>query len=137
MGGDSQLSLDHVDARHHLAYRVLHLQTRVHLQEEQGAVVCPTQELDGPGARVAEGTRCIHGQLSQVLGLVAIERGAGALLDQLLVFALDRALALAQVHGRAERIDQELHLHVPAAGEIALEVERAVTECRGRFGARA
>jgi replicative DNA helicase len=45
-------------------------------------------------------------------------------------------LQLMQVHGSTEDIHQQLHLHVSAAGEITLEVERAVAECRRGLGAR-
>ena len=47
--------------------------------------------------------------------------------------ALDRALALEQVHDVAVRVGEDLHLDVPGAFDDAFDVERAVAECRRRL----
>ena len=52
------------------------------------------------------------------------------LLDDLLVAALQRALALAEVDDRAVRVGEHLHLDVPRALEVALD-EHAVVAERG------
>ena len=51
-----------------------------------------------------------------------------ALLDQLLVAALHRAVALEQVHGVAGLVGQHLDLHVARVGQVALEVDGGVGE---------
>ena len=56
------------------------------------------------------------------------DRGRRRLLDQLLVVALDRALALAQVDAVAVRVAQHLELDVPRLDQVLLEVDRAVAE---------
>ena len=50
------------------------------------------------------------------------------LLDQLLVAALDRAVALAEVDHVAVRVREYLHLDVPRILEVALDVDAAVGE---------
>src|SRR6185312_1977473 len=60
---------------------------------------------------------------------------AGRLLDQLLVPALDRALALAERH-RPLAVGEHLHLDVARAGDVALEVDVGVAEPGLRLAAR-
>ena len=70
-------------------------------------------ELDGAGVAVVDGFRERDG--------VAVERGAGRLgkarrrgdLHDLLVAALDRAVALVEVHDAAVVVGEDLHLDVP------------------------
>ena len=50
-GGDAQLPLDEVEPGHELGDGVLDLETRVHLEEEELAVL--VEELDGAGVHVA------------------------------------------------------------------------------------
>ena len=52
----------------------------------------------------------------------------GRLLDQLLVAALDRAVALAELDDVAVRVAEDLDLDVARVGEVALQVDRAVAE---------
>ena len=54
--------------------------------------------------------------------------GAGRLLDQLLVAALDGAVALAEVDDVAVLVGQHLDLDVARVGQVALEVDRRVGE---------
>src|SRR5439155_291915 len=56
------------------------------------------------------------------------QHGARRLLDDLLVPALDRALALAEVHELPVAVAQHLHLDVPRAAEKLLDVHPPVTE---------
>ena len=61
------------------------------------------------------------------------ERRAGALLDQLLVPPLDRAVALAQVDHPAGAVAHDLDLDVARLGQVLLDVHRAVAERRQRL----
>ena len=54
--------------------------------------------------------------------------GAGRLLDDLLVAALDRAVALAEVDDVAMAVGEDLDLDVARVGQIALEVDGRVGE---------
>ncbi len=62
-------------------------------------------------------------------------RGAG-LLPDLLVAALQRAVALAQMHGVALAVAEHLDLDVARAGEILLEIDGVVAEGGLGLGAR-
>ena len=63
-------------------------------------------------------------------------RDRGRLFDQLLVAALDRALALAQVHDVAVMIAEDLELDVARRLEILLDVDVADAERRLGFALR-
>jgi hypothetical protein len=54
--------------------------------------------------------------------------GRGRLLDDLLVAALDGAVALAEVDDVAVAVGEDLHLDVARVGQVALEVDRRVGE---------
>src|SRR5438093_11922630 len=90
---DAQLLPDDVDARDELAHRVLDLQARVELDEEEAAVR-PEQELERAGVPVADGAAGALGGGLHRLARLGRKRGRRRLLDQLLVTALDRAFAL-------------------------------------------
>ena len=64
------------------------------------------------------------------------ERGRGALLDQLLVAALRRAVALAEPDAVAVRVGEHLHLDVARPREVALDVALAAPEALQRLGLR-
>ena len=96
-----ELQAHEVEAGHGLGHRVLHLQPRVHLEEVEAAVG-RHQELDRARAEVAGRARGGDARPSHSSRRCARrERRARRLLDHLLVAALDRALALAEVHARA------------------------------------
>ena len=66
-------------------------------------------------------------------GLVGEVR-RGALLDQLLVAALGRAVALADPDGVAVGVGDDLHLDVAGPGEVALDVALGPPEALERLG---
>ena len=65
-----------------------------------------------------------------------VESRRRRLLQHLLVAALQRAVALAQMHDVAVLVGEDLHLDVPRPREVLLQVELAVAERRLRLGAR-
>ena len=127
--------LDDVDARRHLGHAVLHLNTRVHLQEEilglgGRAPIHREQALDRARADVVHGPCGLHADLPDALAhrLIHDPLGGRRLLDELLVAALDRAVALAQVDRGAVLVGEDLDLDVARVGEVALEVDGRVGE---------
>ena len=114
-GGDPDLLLHQVEAGHHLGDRMLDLDPGVHLHEVEAT------------RRRRAGTRWCRRRRSRCRRRArtaaspirprssAVERGARALLDQLLVAALHRAVALAQVHHLAVAVAHDLDLDVPRA----------------------
>ncbi len=124
---DADLLAHEIDPRDELRDRVLDLEAAVHLDEVRLALGAE-QELERPRALVADesaGTR--DGRLELLAGLRRERRG-GRLLHELLVTALDRALALAEREHAALRVAEHLDLDVPGRGDHLLEVERAVAE---------
>ena len=64
-----------------------------------------------------------------------VDRRRRRLLDELLVTALDRAVALAEMDHRAVLVGEDLHLDVARILEVALDVDRVVGEIRLAFAA--
>ena len=126
-GGDLELPAHEVDARDQLRDRVLDLDARVHL-EEVPAAVGREQELGGAGADVADRVGEAQRRDAELAAELAADAGRGRLLDHLLVAALHRAVALAQMEAGAVRIAQDLHLDVARALDVALVDEPAVAE---------
>ena len=138
-GGDQELEADQVQAGDGLGDRVLDLDAGVDLQEPE--LLPGEEELDRAGAHVADGAGHGQGGVAQAFAQGGADRGRRGLLDQLLVAALDRALALEQVHHAAGRVGQELDLDVarglePAFEEHLVVAERAPGLAAGRLDGR-
>ena len=124
--GDADLLLDEVDAGHGLGDRMLHLQPRIDLEEVEMAV--GEDELDRPRVDVPGRPRradrgVAHGRTDL--------RGEGRrwrLFHDLLVPALDRALALAKVDCVAVAVADHLDLDVPRLTHETLQVHGGVAE---------
>src|SRR4029450_4465177 len=125
-GGDADLLEHEVDVGDHLGDGMLDLDAGIHLDEIELAVL--VQELDRADAEILElAHRLRHGLADGVARLV-VESGGGAFLPHLLVTALQRAVALAQMDGAAAAVAQHLDLDVTRTGEIFLEIESVVAE---------
>ena len=134
--GHADLGLDQVPPGDDLGDRVLHLDARVHLDEVVGPIG-PHQELDR--ARVGVGGLPRH--LQRVLGQPRAQRlrqrPGGRVLDDLLVAALNGAVAFEQVDQVAVLVAQHLHLDVLGANHQLLDEHRVVAERLARLGLRA
>src|SRR5262249_45697221 len=105
--------------------------------EMEGAVAVD-DELDRAGRAVADGFGEGDRLLAHRLARRRIEEGAGRLLDDLLVPALDRAFALAEIKGVAVRVAQYLNLDVARLLDGFLDEDAVVGEARPRLvGGRA
>ena len=125
--GDGELPLDQIEAGDRLGHRVLDLEARVHLHEAEGAVA-GDDELDGAGIDVADRASGAHrGSGHRGTGGRIDERRRG-FLDDLLVAALHRALALEQVHAAAVLVAEDLDLDVARPFEEPLEQQASVAE---------
>ena len=76
-GGDADHLLDEIDAGDQLGDGVLDLQARVHLQEEEGAVLAG-HELHRAGAVVADGPASATACSPMALRVLASSSGEGA-----------------------------------------------------------
>jgi hypothetical protein len=108
---------------------VLDLQAGVHLQEEELARR-GEQELDRARAGVGHRPGRRDGRLAEPISQLLVDRGGRGLLDDLLVAALDRALALAQGDHVAVGVRHDLDLDVAGAFDVPLTKDGAVTERR-------
>ncbi len=125
--GDRDLQVDQVQSGDGFGHRVLDLQPGVHLQEREGPVVAG-DELHGAGAAVVHGAGGLDRGLPQPGTPLVVDDGGGGLLHDLLVPALDRALALEQGGHLAVVIGDDLDLDVPGGSDVALDEHGAVAE---------
>src|ERR1700722_7617385 len=133
-GGDSQLPLDEVESRDELGHRVLDLETGVHLEEVELAFL--EDEFHGACVHVAACARDAHRCFAHLLAYLIWERRSGALLDQLLVPALRRAVPLTEPDDRPVGVGDELDLDMARPAEIPLQIHLAAPEVRLRFALR-
>src|SRR5206468_9894409 len=109
--GDPDLLPDEVERRDQLGHGMLDLEARIQLDERERAVR-RDQELEGARVAVAEvQAGALRGPLHR-LALDGVERRGRRLLDQLLVPALDRALALAAREHAAVAVAEHLDLEM-------------------------
>jgi hypothetical protein len=108
---------------------VLHLEARVHLQEVEGAVLAH-HELHRARVRVAGRFRERDRGVSDPRARLLVDDRRGRLLDQLLVPALDRAVALAEEPDVAALVGEDLRLHVVGVLDVALHEDLGAAEVR-------
>ena len=112
---------------------MLDLQPRVHLQEEE-ALVLAGDELDGAGGIVIHGPGECDGLLAHLAAGALIEQRRRCLLDDLLIAALDRAFALAEIDHMAMLVAQHLDFDVPGIDDEFLDEDAVVAERRFGLG---
>ena len=134
--GDEDLAAHEIDAGHDFGDGVLDLDARVDLDEVELAAIDVEQELDRAGVpvadRAAQPRRGIADPAAQIVGEVDARRD----LDDFLMAALDRAVALPEVHEVAVRVAEDLHLDVLGARDVALEEHVGPAERRLRLALR-
>src|SRR5579863_3817599 len=135
-GGDPDHLLDEVDAGDEFGNRMFNLEPRIHLQEEETPVL-PGDELDGAGAVVADGLGERDRLLAHLRARLGIEQRARRFLDDLLIAALDRAFALAEIDDIAVLVAENLDFDVARIGDELLDEHAVVAEARFRLGAGA
>jgi len=129
--GDANLPLDEVDAGDHLRDRVLDLQSRVHLEEEEVAVL--VDELDRAGVVVTHGSRGLDRCFAHGLFDAVRQRRRGCLFDQFLMATLGGTVAQRDPHDVAVLVADQLHLDVSRPREVSLDVDLVATEERFRL----
>src|SRR5581483_4273215 len=134
-GRDAQLLLHQVHARDELGDRVLHLDPAVDLHEGELAVG-GEQELERAGADISGGERAAHREVADLVDLLPAQVRGRALLDQLLLPALYRAVAFTEMDGVAVVVGEHLDLDVPGRREVTLHVDPGIAEQCLRLGAR-
>ena len=139
-GGDEHLLADQVEAGDELRHGVLHLDPGVHLHEEVIALA-REQPFDRPGRAVPGGAGRVDRDPADAIAQRVVDGRRGRLLDELLVAALDRAVALAEMDHVPVPVGKHLHLDVAGVFDEPLDVDGRVGEVllalpgRGREGA--
>src|SRR5262249_6816714 len=124
-----------VEAGHELGHGVLDLEPRIHLEEVE-VLLRIDDELDGARGLVADGGRKRYRLPSHGSARLVVEEGARRFLDDLLVPALDRAFALAQVDDVAVPVGEDLDLDMPRVFDELLDEYAVVGEARPRLARR-
>ena len=125
-GGDADLLVNQVDAGDHLGDRMLHLDAGVHLDEIELAVL--VEELDRSGAGILQLLHRLRDDAADALAHLGIEGRGGTLLPDLLVAALERAIALAEMDRIAPAVAENLDLDMARLFEVLLDIDRIVAE---------
>jgi hypothetical protein len=125
-GGDRKLGVGEIDAGDELGHGMLDLKARVHLDEVEAAV--GEEKLDGSRSSVAEGFASPMGGFFHLRTDLGRDGRRGRLLDELLVPALDRAVALAERENRSLPVPEHLDLNMTGPEDRLLDVQRAVAE---------
>ncbi len=115
---------------------MLDLQPGVHFKKIEIAVAVD-DELDRAGRAIADRARQCHGLRSHRGARLGIDERARRLLDDLLVAALDRAFALAEMHDVAVRVAEHLDLDVARLLDVFLDKDPVVAKARFRLVLRA
>lgn len=129
--GDAEHLLDDVDTGDHLRNRVLHLNTGVHLDEVETTVL--VEELERTGAAVADVDARLDAASQDFLARLLVDARCRRFFENLLVAALQRAVAVAQVDGVALAVGQHLHFDVARVGEEFFQIDHRVAERRACF----
>ena len=131
---DQDLRPDEVEAGNDLGDGVLDLDARVHLDEEPLLAIDVVKEFDSAGVVIAN----FAGHADRgVAELAHDQRGqavAGRDLDDLLVTALHRTIALVQVNHVAVAVAENLNFNVLGVRDVFLEEDRGVAKGAAGFG---
>ena len=121
-----------IQAGHHFRDRVLHLDSRVHLQKEEFHGVGINNKLHRAGATVGLVGCQRHRGGGHLFAQRLWQLGCRALFDDFLEPALHRAFALEQMHRRAVAMAKHLNFNVARPGNQPFKVDGSITEGLGR-----
>src|SRR5208282_4463336 len=138
-GCNPKLLSHQIASEANLGHRMLDLQARVDLEEVELAIL--KQELDGARALITDRTREPNRGIANLRAQFLIDGDRGRFLDQLLMTALNRALAFAERDDFAVAVAEDLNLYMARLAQILLNKDASVAECRlglarGRFERR-
>src|ERR1051325_9722805 len=132
--GDPDLLAHQIEAGDRLGHRMLDLEARVHLDEVELAGL--PEELDRAGAAIAHLRHRPGDDPAHPVALLGRDHRRGRFLEDLLMAALKRAVALAEMDRIALAVAEDLELDVARIAEILLDIDGVVAERALRLGAR-
>ena len=131
-GSNADLLANQIQTGDGFGNGMFHLQAGVHLDEEELAVF--PQEFDGAGAAIFQlGNRFTH-HFAHARPLGGVERRRRGFFQHLLVAALQRTIAFAQMDGAAMAIAEHLEFDVARLGKILLDINGIVAKGGLGFG---
>ena len=101
-----------IETGHQLSYRVLDLQTRIHLEKIKITRGVREQKLNGAGANVVYGFRDPDCDFTHSFAQLGVVNRRRAFFDYFLMATLNRTLALTKVHVIALLVRNDLNLNV-------------------------
>ena len=132
-GGDGDLKFDEIEPSDLFGDRMLDLQARIDFEEVE-IQMGVDQEFDGAGVDVAPGAREPHSGIAHFLAQLESNDGRRRFFDDLLMTALNGALALAEGDDAAVFVGEDLDFDVAGLFQIFFEIEAGITEGVERFG---
>ena len=124
--GNQQLLSDDIDATDHLGDRMLYLYPGVHLNKVKRVVL--EQEFEGARTPIIHVETRTHACLTDFISQCVVNAWRRRLFDDLLVSALQGAIAIAQVNGIALPVGQYLNLDVTRTLQKFLHVHHGRAE---------
>ncbi len=132
--GHADLLLHQIKAGDHFGHRMLDLQPRVHFDEIEFAILI--EKLDRADPLIGKVGHGLGNARPDLVALGRVQgRGMGFFPD-LLMPALQRAIALAQMHRIALPVAQHLDFNMPRHHQIFLDIDFFIAEGRLGFGLR-
>src|SRR3989442_3838280 len=101
---------------------MFHLDAGVHFHEEE-VVVLVEQELDGAEIPVVHGFDGFDGDAADLPAEFLVDGGRRRFFEKLLMPALDRAVALAEMHDMPTMVGGNLHFDMALASSTTVVVE--------------
>ncbi len=125
-GGDQDLFAYDIDAGDHFGHRVLHLNTGIHFNEVELAVLI--QELKSTCSAITDIDAGLGAAATDLLAQLFADARCRGLFDDLLVAALHGAVALTEMNGIAVGVGQDLNLHMAWVFQEFLHIDHVVAE---------
>ena len=120
-----------------LGHRMLHLQPGVHFHEPDAvrpqSLGSVGDEFDGAGPNIIHRQRGFHRGGAQPSARLFVHARRGRFLNHLLVTALQRTVALEQMHDIAVSVAEYLHFDMARTGDVFFQQDPVVTEGGGGF----
>ena len=126
-GGDLDLVLHEVASVNLFGDRVFDLNTGVHFHEVEIPIVID-EILDGTGILVSDAFAELDRGIAHLFAKLGGHERGWAFLHDLLVAALQRAVALSEMHDAAVLIAEDLELNVVGIDDELLDINGTVTE---------
>ena len=130
---DEDLALDQVDTGDDFRHGVFHLDTRIDLDEVEPSGFHVDKKFDGPGVVVLHVLTDLDRRVADIGAQLRIEIVGGGDFDDLLMAALNRAIAFVKVNEVAVTVAQELHFDVLRLADELFEEDVGNAEGRSRL----